>query len=139
MELKDAKKLAEKLNVNFVELQYGYQYVFNGYKLTFYPWGKFSRRKWHNNKTNKWLPYKEDDAAIINKYILQSPIADLPPPAFELSAIASRSRLHVQIIEDKGTQACIDHIKRKLAKCEDADNKVKVMLKNLINELPQYL
>jgi hypothetical protein len=80
------------------------------------------------NKGERFIPGQEG-SFIINKY----------------AALKVKTKAIVALeLNDKGTQACIDHVKRKLeaysrVNPERVGDEVTTILTAIINELPQYL
>jgi hypothetical protein len=129
-----AKKLAKKFQINFQELPGGYQYKFGGYVLTFFP---YKAHKWHNNVINKWSAYKANsDEDILKQYLA---VEREPEP--ETPSAFRRQPVIVKEFNDRGTLACIEHLKLKI----DTLKRVNphpftiTVLNALKDELQQYL
>lgn len=136
MEFIKAQELAKKLDIDFYQLKYGYQYLFSGNIITVYPFGK--KPKWNHNRANAiWHKYTEGaDEKIIDRIF--NPIMVIPE-GFEIMN-GKQAQGKVIMITDQGTQACIDHVNRKIELMKGCgNNQLLTTLKMLSKEFTQYL
>jgi hypothetical protein len=135
----------DKVKAQFPELDMrsvtnctGMQVRFEDFILQYW----FRKRKYNDNRRKDWLTFQHTgDIAdhIINHIKLKIAAPELAPVQNKhFESITVRS---VTLPDDKGTQACIDHIKRKRALIErvKGNNETATMLLVLTEELKQYL
>lgn len=98
--------------------------------LTFW----FKKHNYGDNRTGKWLKLPGLQTVKEIKEIISNKL--LPAPEKKTNKAI--------FYDDKGTQACIDHILKKLAKYKELNpgkgsKELELMLLNLAGELKQYL
>lgn len=89
----------------------------------------WKKGKYGDSKTQQWKLFVGVNG-LIN--IINNLLNPEPEPVIEIAPVEVNT----------GTQACIEHIKAKLARFlinHPNDNKTAVMLQSIIDELPQYL
>lgn len=106
---------------------------------TFY----YKQKKYHLNISNIYVNFTPgNEMKVISKYYKkQNHVTNFTgnTPAYVATPI--NKPVVVKEVNDKGTEACINHLKKKYAFMEanQADNKLLAMIKSLIVELEQYL
>lgn len=130
------KQAVEMADVRAV--QYGIQARVYGTKivLTFY----YNQNKYHLNISGGMINFRPGkEAHIIQKYYdRQNHVTEhMAASADHVALPINRKPTNIKILEDKGVQACIDHINKKAARITKPE--LATLLKTTAQELTQYL